>query len=74
VLRLPIPKVKPFGEALFGISRTDGYSNLHNAIVAGGGTIARTPTEIPFTMALGADSTLQCRIGFRFGRQNLTTY
>jgi len=52
-LRLPIPKLKPFGEAPFRISRTDGYSNLHNAIVAAGGTMARTPTEIPFTMALG---------------------
>ena len=53
VLRLPIPKVKPFGEALFGISRTNGYTNLQNAIIAGGGTISRTSTDHPFTMALG---------------------
>lgn len=67
VVRLPIPKVKPFGEALFGVSRTNGYSNLHNAIVAGGGTIARAPTEIPFTMALGGgvDIAISDRISFR---------
>ena len=67
VLRIPIPKVKPFGEALFGISQTDGYTNLHNAIVAGGGTIARTPTEHPLTMALGGgvDIAVSNRISIR---------
>lgn len=67
VVRLPIPKVKPFGEALFGISRTNGYENLRNAIVAGGGTIARTSIEVPFTLAVGGgvDVAVSDRISIR---------
>ena len=53
VFRIPIWRVKPFGEALFGGSYTNGYVNLHNAIVAGGGTVSRTPTQHPFTLAVG---------------------
>jgi len=53
VVRIPIPRVRPFGEILFGASNTNGYVNLINAINAGGGTISRTPTQHPFTMALG---------------------
>jgi len=53
VLRIPIPKVTPFGEILFGGSDTNGYVNLTNAIIAAGGTISRTPTQHPFTMAVG---------------------
>jgi len=53
VVRVPIPKVKPFGELLFGGSNTNGYVNLVNSINAGGGTISKTPALHPFTMALG---------------------
>ena len=53
VVRVPIPKVKPFGELLFGGSNTNGYVNLVNSINAGGGTISKTPAQHPFTMALG---------------------
>jgi hypothetical protein len=53
VVRIPIPKVTPFGEILFGGSNSNGYVNLVKSIDAGGGTISRTPTQHPFTMALG---------------------
>src|SRR5581483_573142 len=53
VVRIPIPRVRPFGELLFGGSNTNGYVNLVNAINAGGGTISKTPNQHPFTMALG---------------------
>lgn len=53
VLRIPIPKVTPFGEVLFGGSNTNGYVNLTNAIISAGGTISKTPTQHPFTMAVG---------------------
>jgi len=53
VVKIPIPKVTPFGELLFGGSNTNGYVNLTNSIIAAGGTITRSPTQHPFTMALG---------------------
>jgi hypothetical protein len=53
VVKIPISKVTPFGEILFGGSNSNGYVNLSRSIVAGGGTIAATPTQHPFTMAVG---------------------
>ncbi len=53
VIRIPVPVVKPFGEILFGGSSTNGYVNLQKAIVAGGGTISVSPSQHPFTMAVG---------------------
>jgi outer membrane immunogenic protein len=53
VLKIPIPKVTPFGEILFGGSYTNGYVNLTNSIISNGGTISKTPTQHPFTLALG---------------------
>lgn len=53
VIKIPIPRITPFGELLFGGSNTNGYANLVNSINAAGGTISRTPTQHPFTMALG---------------------
>ena len=52
-LRIPLPLIKPFGEVLFGGSYTNGYTNLTNAINAGGGTISTAPSQHPFTMAAG---------------------
>jgi len=52
-----IPKVKPFGEALFGISRTDGYSNLRNAIVAVEALVPELLPRFPLRWPWGADST-----------------
>jgi hypothetical protein len=53
VIRIPIWKVKPFGEVLFGGSNTNGYTNLEKSIIAGGGTVTLSPTQHPFTMAAG---------------------
>jgi len=53
VIKIPIPRVTPFGEVLFGGSNTNGYVNLVNSINAAGGTLSRTPTQHPFTLALG---------------------
>jgi hypothetical protein len=66
-LRLPVPKVKPFGELLFGASGTNGYKNLGNAIIRSGGTIDRIPNQHPFTMAagLGLDISISKRFSIR---------
>ena len=53
VVRIPIPKITPFAEVLFGGSNTNGYVNLTNSIIAAGGTLSKTPTQHPFTMAFG---------------------
>jgi Outer membrane protein beta-barrel domain len=67
VVRLPISKVAPFGEILFGGSNTNGYVNLTRAIGAGGGTIAAAPTQHPYTMAVGGglDINLSRHFAFR---------
>jgi hypothetical protein len=53
VIKIPTSRFTPFGELLFGGSNSNGYANLSRAIVAGGGTIAASGTQHPFTMALG---------------------
>jgi hypothetical protein len=67
ILKIPIPKVTPFGELLFGGSNTNGYTNLIKSINAGGGTISATGTQHPFTMALGGglDISLSHRVAIR---------
>lgn len=72
VIRIPIWRVKPFGEVLLGASHTNGYVNLHNAIVAGGGVIPSTATQNPFTMAAGGgvDITISHHIAIRPGEFN----
>jgi hypothetical protein len=69
VVKIPIPKITPFGEILFGGSNTNGYVNLENSINNAGGTISRTPTQHPFTMALGGglDISLSRHISLRPG-------
>ena len=53
VVKFPVSKVEPFGEILFGGSNSNGYANLTRSIAAGGGTIGVSPTQHPFTMAVG---------------------
>jgi hypothetical protein len=67
VLRIPIPKVAPFAEVLFGGSNTNGYVNLVNSINNGGGTLSKTPTQHPFTMAFGGgvDISVSKRVSIR---------
>ncbi len=67
VLRIPIWKIKPFGEVLFGGSSTDIYTNLQKSIIAGGGTVIRTQTQHPFTLAAGGgvDISITHRISIR---------
>jgi opacity protein-like surface antigen len=69
VLRIPLWRVKPFGEVLFGASQTDAYTNLENAIIAGGGTVARIQSQHPFTMAVGGglDITVTHHVAIRPG-------
>jgi hypothetical protein len=54
VIRSPLPKVKPFGEILFGGSNSNGYVNLEKSFDEAGSTLSRTPAQHPFTMAVGA--------------------
>jgi hypothetical protein len=67
VVRVPLGKVTPFGELLFGGSNTNGYANLSKAIINGGGTISATPTQHPFTMGFGGglDIPVSPRISIR---------
>jgi hypothetical protein len=53
VVKLPLSRITPFGELLFGGSNSNGYANLSKAIIAGGGTISATGTNIPSPMAFG---------------------
>jgi len=53
VVKVPLSRITPFGELLFGGSNSNGYANLSKAIIAGGGTISATGTQHPFTMAFG---------------------
>jgi opacity protein-like surface antigen len=52
VIRIPLPKIKPFGEILFGGSETNAYVNLKNEVDNAGGTL-NLATQNPFTLALG---------------------
>lgn len=78
VIRIPIWRVKPFVEVLFGASHTNGYVNLNKAILAGGGVISTTPTQNPFTMAAGGgvDVAISQHLAIRPGEFNyvLTRY
>jgi Outer membrane protein beta-barrel domain len=53
VVKLPLSRITPFGELLFGGSNSNGYANLSKSIIAGGGTINASGTQHPFTMAFG---------------------
>lgn len=53
VVQLPGKRVKPFAEVLFGGMQTELYSQLNNAVIANGGTINKSETQHPFTMAFG---------------------
>jgi hypothetical protein len=67
-IRIPIPKVRPFGEALFGGSQTNAYVNLSNAIDQAGGSVS-VANEHPFTLALGGGLDVDAgkRIAIRLG-------
>lgn len=67
VVRIPLPVVKPFGEILFGGSNTAAYTNLEQAIIAGGGTIGISPNQHPFAMAVGGgiDISVSRRLSIR---------
>jgi hypothetical protein len=53
VIKVPAKRVTPFFEVLFGGSNTNLYGQLSDAIVANGGTINKSSTQHPFTMAFG---------------------
>ncbi len=67
-IRIPIPKVRPFGEALFGGSQTNAYVNLSNAIDHAGGSVS-VANQHPFTLALGGGLDVDAgkRLAIRLG-------
>jgi len=69
VVKVPMKRIVPFGEVLFGGSNSNGYASLTDAIVAGGGTIDRGSTQHPFTMAFGGgiDVVATKHLSFRLG-------
>jgi hypothetical protein len=78
VISVPMKKIKPFGEVLFGQSNTNLYADLQNAAIAGGGTITNSGTQHPFTMALGGglDYVVSKHVAVRLGEVDylLTRY
>jgi hypothetical protein len=62
-------KLAIFGEILFGQANTNGYAELSNVVIAGGGTINKVGTQHPFTMAFGGglDVNLNKHIALRLG-------
>ena len=67
VVKIPIPKVTPFGELLFGGSNTNGYTNLFKSINAGKGPFPqRAPsTRSPWRWGGGVDISLSKRVSIR---------
>jgi hypothetical protein len=53
VVRVPVGRVVPYGEVLFGGSNTNGYASLSDSVAAAGGTVHGSGTQHPFTMAIG---------------------
>ncbi len=53
VISIPMKKVRPFGEVLFGQSNTNLYGQLTDAAIANGSSINKGSTQHPFTMAFG---------------------
>ena len=68
-INLPMKKVTVFGEVLFGQNNTNGYAQLSNAIIAGGGKINAVATQHPFALAVGGgfDVNMNKHIAFRLG-------
>jgi hypothetical protein len=56
VVHLPVSRINPFAELLFGGSNSNGYANFTRAVNQAGGTLnaSTSGTQHPFTMALGA--------------------
>jgi hypothetical protein len=53
VIRIPIKRVRPFGELLFGGVNTNLYTQLNSALIANGGKSNTSSTQHPFAMAFG---------------------
>ena len=68
VIRIPIPKVRPFAEILVGGSQTNAYVNFSNAINNAGGNV-NVGNQHPFTMALGGGLDVDAgkRLAIRLG-------
>lgn len=67
-IRIPLPRVKPFGEVLVGGSQSKIYTGLADAINAVGGTVV-VASQHPFTMAAGGglDIDASKHLGIRLG-------
>lgn len=78
VVGFHMKKLNVYGEVLFGGSNSNGYADLTNSIIAGGGTIKGSGTQHPFTMAFGGglDLNLTKNVALRLGELDwiLTRY
>lgn len=68
VIRIPLPKVKPFGEVLVGGSQSKIYTGLADAINHVGGSVV-VASQHPFTAAFGGglDIDASKHVGIRLG-------
>ena len=55
VVKVPLSRLTPFAEILFGGSNSNGYANFTRAVNLAGGTLnaSTSGTQHPFTMAVG---------------------
>lgn len=78
VISMPVKRVRPFFEVLFGHSNTNLYGDLENQVVASGGKITKSGTQHPFTMAVGGglDVSAGKHVSFRLAEMDymLTRY
>lgn len=78
VIRIPVKRVTPFAEVLFGQSNTNLYAQLTDAVIAGGTSINKGSTQHPFTMAFGGglDVNASRHVAFRLAEMDyvLTRY
>ena len=78
VVSVPVKRIKPFAEVLFGQSNTNLYAQLTDAAIAGGASIDKGSTQHPFTMAFGGGLDLVAgkHVAFRLAEMDyvLTRY
>jgi hypothetical protein len=67
-IRIPIPKVKPFGEVLFGISGTNGYANVNKTISTAAGNPYERWIRSRLRLWSAEGSTSPYQEGFRYDR------
>ena len=72
VINFNAKKLRVFTDVLFGQTVSNGYVQLTNAVIAGGGKINKAGDQHPFTMAFGGglDLNVSKTLSFRLGQMD----